>query len=395
MSKKIGTEETGLSTRDQFSSELAPTSSAAEKQFEIQSAIIIANRFPRNEDVALVKLMKSCDRLTFAEDAEYEFPRAGTQIIGPSVHLARESARCWGNIRYGVDIIRDDENSRQIRGWAWDLETNIKVTSEDDFAKSIFRKNGGWIKPDERDLRELTNRKGAILERNCILKIIPKDFIEDARTRCNETIKKGITNDPETARKRLILAFSGIGVSPEMLETHLQHPIANSSPAEIEKLRKIYASIKDGNSTWQEYTSPPKREPDKGSIDLNDLKAGTEQNRGHGNDNLDQAKRQSDAEVKPALDTEDEKAGKAAEGAPTTPINSAPTAPISQAACSDDNYSKLVDTMTIAKEELPEKKYKDIIKNYTGPNRTTNELKDDEVLALIKSLSDAVAKAQK
>lgn len=379
MSKQIATEDTALVTRNEFSSELAPTSSAAEKQFEIQSAIIIANRFPRNEDVALIKLMKSCDRLSFAEDAEYEFPRAGTQIIGPSVHLARESARCWGNIRYGVDIIRDDENSRQIRGWAWDLETNIKVTSEDDFAKSIYRKNGGWQKPDERDLRELTNRKGAILERNCILKIIPKDFIEDARTRCNETIKKGIKNDPETARKRLIVSFSAIGVTPEMLENYLQHPIANSSPAEIEKLRKVYSSIKDGNSTWQEYTSPAKKEPEKGSINITDLKPGTEENRGHGNDNLDQAAKEKIINNIPDTGIAEIARGK-----------SEPAA-----ACSDELYASMIDTIAAAKEVLSEKKITDTIRNYTGPNRKKEDLKNDEVQLLIKSLNDAVAKAQK
>lgn len=249
----VVTEETGLSTRTEQSFELAQTSAAAAAQFEIQSAIIIARRFPRNEDQAFEKLMRACKRLSFAEDAAYAFPRGGETVEGPSVNLAREAARVWGNIRHGLDVIRDDETSRQIRGWAWDLETNTKVSAEDEFAKLIYRKKGGWQKPDERDLRELTNRRGAILVRNCILQVLPKDLIEDALHRSKETIREGAASDPETTRKRLILAFSELNVTPDMIEHALGHPIAQCSPKELADLRTVYKSIADGNSTWAEY----------------------------------------------------------------------------------------------------------------------------------------------
>jgi hypothetical protein len=178
-------EQDGLTTTTEFSSELAPTAAAAEKQFEIQSAIVLAKKYPRDEDASFTKLMKACGRTSFAEEAEYSFPRGNQTVRGPSVNLAREAARVWGNVRYGITILRDDTGSRQIQGWAWDLETNTKISSEDDFQKLIFRKGKGWIPPDERDLRELTNRRGAILIRNCILQVVPKDLIEDARTKCN------------------------------------------------------------------------------------------------------------------------------------------------------------------------------------------------------------------
>jgi len=291
-------EETGLTTRTEQTFELAPTAGAAEKQFEIQSAIVIAKRFPRNEDAAFEKLMKAAKRVSFAEDAAYSFPRGGTTVEGPSVNLAREAARVWGNVRFGLDIIRDDEESRQIRAWAWDMETNVRVSAEDDFKKLVQRKQKGqngqsstiWMKPDERDLRELTNRRGAIVVRNCLLQIVPKDLIEDAMARCKETIRKGAEQDPEAARKRLILAFSELNISPEMLESSLGHKLAECSPAEVANLRNIYKSIADGNSTWQEYANPqPKKEPEKGSIDITDLSKGKEENRGHGDENLSAA----------------------------------------------------------------------------------------------------------
>jgi hypothetical protein len=278
-------EETALATRQETTTELAPTASAAEKQFEIQSAITIAKRFPRNEDQAFAKLMRAASRSSFAEDAAYQFPRGNVQVEGPSVNLAREAARVWGNIRYGLDVIRDDDDSRQIRGWGWDMETNVRVSMEDDFAKLIQRKQKGggtvWVKPDERDLRELTNRRGAILVRNALLQLLPKDLIEDAMDKCKATLREKAAQDPDAARKRIILAFGELNITPEMLEQKLGHPLGQASPAEIAELRSIYKSIADGNSTWAEYLEP-KSTPESGTLKAEDLKPAAEENRGHG-----------------------------------------------------------------------------------------------------------------
>lgn len=253
--RNYSVEETGLTTTTDFSSELAPTAVAAEKQFEIQSAIVLAKRFPRDEDQAFQKLMKACQRSSFAEDAEYSFPRGGQPVKGPSVFLAREAARVWTNIRYGLTITRDDQQSRQIQAWSWDLETNTKISAEDDFRKLIFRKGKGWIEPDERDLRELTNRRGAILIRNCVLQILPKDLIEDALDTCRETLRSNVAKDPDSARKKILMAFSELNVTAEMLAAYLGHPVAQSSPAEIADLRAVYKSISDGNTTWADYVN--------------------------------------------------------------------------------------------------------------------------------------------
>lgn len=258
--------DTGLATTEQYG-ELQSSAASAKEMHEIQSAIIIAKRFPRNEDQAFEKLMKACRRPTFAEDAAYSFPRGSKLneatgqweknfVTGASVNLAREAARVWQNIRYGLDIIREDEQARLIRGWAWDVETNVKNHGDDEFRKLIQRKQGGqtrWVVPDERDLRELSNRRGAILVRNAILQILPKDLIEEALKLASVTLNDAAAKDPDGARKALILSFSELNVTPEMLEAKLGHKLIECSPTEIAELRKIYRSIRDGNSTWAEY----------------------------------------------------------------------------------------------------------------------------------------------
>lgn len=250
--------------------ELATAGAAAAAQHEIQSAIIIARKFPRNEDLCFQKLMKSAGRPSFAEDATYSFPRGDKDVTGPSVNLAREAARLWGNIRFGLYVVRDDEDSRLIRGFAYDVETNTKVEVEDDFKKLIQRKVKGsnpprteWLIPDERDLRELTNRRGAILLRNALLQVLPKDLIEDALYTCGKTLETAAGANPDGERKRLMVDFGSVNVSVEHIEHKLGHPFSQSTPKEMAELRGICKSIQDGHTTWAEYAKGAEKPAEK------------------------------------------------------------------------------------------------------------------------------------
>lgn len=244
---------------DQPSTELAVSRDVARVVQEVQGAIIVAQRFPRNEDEARIKILRACKRPGFAEEAEYEFPRGGNDVSGPSVQLAREAARVWGNIQYGFEIVSEDTVWRSIRAYAWDVESNSKTFQEDRFKKLIQRKNKTtrqteWITPDERDLRELTNRRAAICYRNCILQLIPKDLVDEACIQARVTLKDRAASDPDGERKRILDAFANdLNIMPNSIEALLQHPIGEASPAEIARLRAIYKSIRDGNSTLNDY----------------------------------------------------------------------------------------------------------------------------------------------
>jgi len=180
---------------------------------EIQASILVAKKFPRNEDEAYRRLMRACSRPTFADEARYGYPRGKEKVSGPSVKLARESARVWGNIEYGIEMLEDGEDYVVIRAWAWDKETNTRVFADDQFDKKVQRKADGgtyWkdVRDDEREMRELINRRGAICVRNCILQLIPADFVEDAMTQVYKTLSDKATKDPDAERKAIILGFS-------------------------------------------------------------------------------------------------------------------------------------------------------------------------------------------
>jgi hypothetical protein len=245
--------DTALATTEQQSNELAISAQQAMARHEIEGSIVIAQRFPRNEDEAFGRVMKSCSRFSMAAMATYSYPRGGAKIEGPSVNLAREIARCWGNIRYGADIVQDDEDSRTVRGWAWDVQTNTKETQDATFKKLVYRKKGGWIKPDERDLRELTNKHGAICVRNALLHLVPPDLVDEALQAAKRTLEQGVSEDVEGHRHKMIKAFGTLGVSVADLELYLGHELRHATTPEIADLRTVYKSIADGNSAWSEY----------------------------------------------------------------------------------------------------------------------------------------------
>ena len=65
---------------------------------EVQAAMVIAKRFPRDEVDSYNRIIQSCKRNTLAESAMYEYPRGGTKVTGPSIRLAEAMAQNWGNL---------------------------------------------------------------------------------------------------------------------------------------------------------------------------------------------------------------------------------------------------------------------------------------------------------
>lgn len=267
------------------SGDLATASTVREVELaraEIESAITVARKLPRCELAACAAIEKACTRLKFADAATYSFPRGGKTIKGPSVYLAREAARCWGNVRHGLYITQDDARNRTIRGWAWDLQTNMRVELEDTFAKLIQRKRFNkttrqssteWVEPDERDLRELTNRRGAMTVRNCILQLIPQDIIDTAIEKADQTLLAGVSSNPDDALKELVAAFVNINISSDMLAEYLNHPVKQVTPAEVVELRGVWRSVRDGNTKWADHMEGPKTdEPTKPQAETAALK---------------------------------------------------------------------------------------------------------------------------
>jgi hypothetical protein len=229
-------------------------------QKEIEASIVLARQFPRDEDHGLQKIVRACRRPAFAEKVEYRFPRAGKTVHGGSIYFARECARVWGNIQFGFSIVDDSETHRTVRGWAWDLENNSRQFAEDTFQKLIQRKDRStgvtnWVVPDERDLRELTNKRAAMAVRNCILHMIPFDVREAAIAEADRTRSAEVKKDPDEAKRSVVLGFDQLNVPSPELEEYLGCKIGQASPDQIKKLKEVYVSVRDGQSVWIDHLS--------------------------------------------------------------------------------------------------------------------------------------------
>ena len=93
---------------------------------EVQAALIIAQKMPRDQLGAGQRILTACKRKSLAEKALYAYPRAGQVITGPSIRLAEVLAQNWGNISYGIREVERQGNMSIMQAYCWDMETNTK-----------------------------------------------------------------------------------------------------------------------------------------------------------------------------------------------------------------------------------------------------------------------------
>src|SRR4051812_19681604 len=67
---------------------------------EVQAAMVIAKRFPRDEQKAYAKIMQACKRKSLAEQSQYAYPRGTETVSGPTIRMAEALAQNWGNIDF-------------------------------------------------------------------------------------------------------------------------------------------------------------------------------------------------------------------------------------------------------------------------------------------------------
>lgn len=221
---------------------------------EVQAALVVAKRFPRDEFNALTKIKTACQRQGLAEIAEYEYSRGGTKITGPTIDLLKAIAKRWGNIEYGWQELERERGKSTVRAFAWDMESNAR--SEMTFTVRHWRdKSGGagYELTDERDIYELTANFAARRVRACLESVIDGDIVDEAVNECRKTLA-GKNNAPLVDQVRqMVSAFTEFGVTQEMIEKRLGNKLDAVSHNQLAGLRRIYKSLKDGVGTREEF----------------------------------------------------------------------------------------------------------------------------------------------
>ena len=225
---------------------------------EVQGQIVMAKRFPRNEVDSYNRIMRACQRRSLAEKAEYEYPRGGQKVTGPSIRLAEVAAQNWGNIDFGIVELEQRNGESQVMAYAWDLETNTRQTKIFSVPHIRSTKNGNVPLTNPRDIYEMVANQGARRMRACILGIIPGDVIESALDQCHKTLEGAEQKPLIDVIKEVSLYFQrDFNVPVEALEKYVGCKSEAFSMNDCLRLRKVYMSLKDGMAKREEIFELP------------------------------------------------------------------------------------------------------------------------------------------
>jgi hypothetical protein len=220
---------------------------------EVQVAMLSAKKFPRDELSAINRIKATCQRPTLAEQAVYTYPRGGQKVSGPSIRLAEALAQNWGNLDTGIIELENRNGKSEMMAYAWDLETNTRVTKTFSVDHVRDTKQGRKDLTDARDIYEATANFGARRMRACILSVIPGDVVDMAVQECRKTLADKDQRPVNEILNELLKAFKKIDVTKEMLEKYVDKQLTDLLKEDLVDLRGVYKSINDGQSKASDY----------------------------------------------------------------------------------------------------------------------------------------------
>lgn len=228
---------------------------------EVQAAIVVAQQNPRDMSRVVTAMRESCSQPGLADRAFFKFPRGGATVAGPSIHLARELARCFGNVQYGINELRRDDVAHysEMQAWAWDVEQNTRTSTTFVVPHKRDKRGGPEVLTDLRDLYENNANQGARRVREQIFAVLPTWFTEEAKALCAKTRDGAEADKPLPARiADAVKAFEEFGVTPDRIEAKVGRPRGSWTAHDVAQLRVSFASLRQGTVSVDEEF-PPQR----------------------------------------------------------------------------------------------------------------------------------------
>lgn len=300
-------EQRGLTQRNDFSgsetsftSETAMAAVSARERALVEAQFLMAERHPRRWQDVRVQMLDHCSRPRFAEVSRYEKPVGKKNINGEwveqyargfSIRFAETLAQEMGNVKPESSITFEDSLMRIVRIGVTDLQKNVPWSREVAFAKTVERKGrkrkgskDEWDPPDGREvlsvrqnsygeptylvkatedeMRAKVNAEISKTQRDFLIKLCPRDLLEDWEDAVYATLAKEDKTDPAAVLKRWLDSFHRIGVEPSDLETYFGKPTKGFGQAEVAAMRELGQAIKEGVTTFTEalkskYDQPP------------------------------------------------------------------------------------------------------------------------------------------
>lgn len=257
----------------QAGGDTAAVASAAHARALVEARYVVALKRPRDMDAVRARILKECQRPSFAAVARYVKPIGPDKKkwpSGPSVRFAEAAIRAMGNITIDATTTHDDAERRIVHVEIVDLESNVPYGTDVPIIKTIERKHP---KDGDQILGQRTNSYGEIVFtlaatdddilnkqaalvskaiRTLALRLVPGDLIDEAMDAIMVTQRTEDAADPDLARRKLFDAFGSLGVTIEQLKLYLGSDAATLTPKELTDLRALYAGLRDGESSWRE-----------------------------------------------------------------------------------------------------------------------------------------------
>lgn len=217
---------------------------------EVAAAVRVAQDNPRDETRALERMRQACSQKSLADRAFYSLPRAGGRVEGSTVHLAREIARCWGNIDYGIRELRrdDDAGQSEMQAWAWDQENNVRSTRSFIVPHERMARKERQKLTDLGDIANNNNSVAARAVRETIFTILPVWFRDEAEATAMRTLNGGETG--KTLAQQVADAVrhyaETFNVTAAQLEERLERPRSEWTAPDVAALRVLAAEMSRG-----------------------------------------------------------------------------------------------------------------------------------------------------
>src|SRR5512135_908851 len=217
---------------------------------EVRAAVMVAREFPRDMAEAERELRRSCGQIAMARHAFYTYTRGGNTITGPTVQLAREAMRCFGNFQAGMWELQRRPGWSEMMVWAWDLQTNARFASTFRVNHVVERaaEKGGPRYLDEfeiRDIYELNTNMAARRLREQIKAGLPVWFMGIAEDACKATMLGGAPL-PESIENCVRVFRREFGVPEEALVRKIGAPRAAWSKNDLLTLRVLAEALAEG-----------------------------------------------------------------------------------------------------------------------------------------------------
>jgi len=221
---------------------------------QVQAAVIVARQFPRDVQAAIRAMQEACSRPSLANQAFYAYSRGSKNVTGPTIKLLQELATTWGNVDFGMTelSIDHDTGESEMLAYAWDLETNTRysqiVIVQHVRDKTVDGQKVAEPLSDRRDVYEANTSNTARRLREAIRRVLPAWFVEEAETRCRQTLEN--PGDGFTLAQRVAQVVRGFesawGLERRQLETRVGKPTAEWTVWDVAQLNVTAASIKRG-----------------------------------------------------------------------------------------------------------------------------------------------------